>query len=107
MLPQGTLTSQEGGSGQNSYEQTCDIIAQLSRFPDQPKPGLQVFVRGYTSPDDGGQGAFYWEQSSTADDDGGVTTVQTVGVAQGRWLRLTGGGGGAQPAIAFRMIVGD
>lgn len=92
--PSGTLSSNEGGIGQNSYEQTCDVVAQLRGFPDQPKPGLQVYVRGTTSPGDGGQGVFFWNQSSTNPDDG-VNYIQTSNVAQGRWQRLTDAAVGA------------
>jgi hypothetical protein len=49
--------------------------------------GVQVFVRGYTAPIDGGQGAFFWSPTATGDDNGD-TIIQPAGVTTGRWLRI-------------------
>src|SRR5664279_1988228 len=88
--PQLTQYVQGQGSvsadGLNSFEQTCDTYAQLAAFTGLP--GMQVYMRGITAPNDGGQGAFFWSYTSTATDDGGVTAISPLGsVAAGRWLR--------------------
>ena len=71
----------------NTFEQTCDTYAQLAAFTGLS--GMQVYMRGFVAAGDGGQGPFYWNATSTAADDGGVTTISPVGsVASGRWLRL-------------------
>lgn len=58
--------------------------------------GMTIWLNGLASAGDGGQGCFYYNTSSTATDDGGVTTIQPQGVLTGRWLRLSGVGTGIQ-----------
>lgn len=73
----------------NTYEQTCDTVAQLRAFVGIT--GLQVFVRAYAAFGDGGAGPFVWNAAATAADDGGVTTIAPVGYSAstpGRWLRI-------------------
>jgi hypothetical protein len=71
----------------NTFEQTCGTYAQLASFTGLP--GMQVYMRGFTTPADGGQGAFYWNATSTATDDAGVTAISPVGnTAAGRWIRI-------------------
>lgn len=70
----------------NTFEQTCDSIAQLRTFIGLP--GIQVFVRGTATVNDGGGGPFFWSATSTAADNGS-TVVRPVGVVVGAWLRLT------------------
>jgi len=70
----------------NTYGQTCDTVAQLRGFIGAP--GVQVFVRGYTAPNDGGQGQFYWNATSTGPDNG-FTIIVPTGSAQGAWIRLS------------------
>lgn len=72
----------------NGVNQTCDTPADLRVFTGIT--GMQVYMRGYVSPGDGGQGDFYWNSASTAADDGGVTTIAPAGSTQGRWIRLPG-----------------
>lgn len=51
---------------------------------------LIIMLEGGASVGDGQGGAFYWSASSTAADDGGVTTIKPTGAgASGRYLRLT------------------
>jgi len=47
---------------------------------------MTVYMQGYTSPNDGGQGMFYWS-TTTGTDDGGVTTIVPNGSTSGCWLR--------------------
>ncbi|HLZ86006.1 MAG TPA: hypothetical protein VKQ52_02145, partial [Puia sp.] len=53
-------------------------------------PGNEsVFVQGYATVDDGGQGFFAWDAASgQADNDG---TVIQVGSTSGRWMRIYSG----------------
>lgn len=70
----------------NTYLQGCVNVAQLRTFPGAQ--GMTIYLQGYASPSDGGQGNFYWNTTSTAADDNGVTTVAPSSVPTGRWLRL-------------------
>jgi hypothetical protein len=49
---------------------------------------MQIALEGTSVPGDGGQGTFYWNATSSATDDNGVTTVAPTGVTSGRWIRL-------------------
>ena len=69
----------------NTYEQTCDTIAQLRGFVGAD--GVQVFVRGLTAPNDGGAGDFYWDDSASGPDNG-VSIIVPTGSALGAWIRL-------------------
>lgn len=72
----------------NTFEQTCNIPSDLRSFIGVS--GVQVYMRGYSSPGDGGQGNFYWNALGTAADDNGVTTIAPYGSILGVWTRLTG-----------------
>jgi hypothetical protein len=73
----------------DTFEQTCDTVAELRGLTGVP--GLQVFVRGYNTPGDGGQGPFYWNPTSTAADNNGASVIQPTGsLGAGRWIRLGG-----------------
>jgi hypothetical protein len=74
------------GDGLNTFEQTANTMADLRGFVGID--GVQVFVRGTAAPNDGGQGAFYWNSNGTAPDDNGVTTVVPYGSGSGEWTRL-------------------
>lgn len=56
-------------------------------------------LAGNTSPGDRGVGMFVWDDTSTAADDEGATTLEVYGVANGRWRR-------AQLPGAPRLITG-
>lgn len=72
----------------NTFEQTCDSIAQLSGFIGLP--GIQVYVRGTVTPNDGGQGAFFWSATSPGPGNG-TTIIVPTGAAIGAWIRLANG----------------
>jgi hypothetical protein len=46
-----------------------------------------AIASGFWAANDGGGGIFYWDATSTASDDGGLT-IQKTGLATGRWRRL-------------------
>lgn len=68
----------------NTYQQTCDTIADLRDFIGAP--GVQVLARGLVTAGDGGAGLFYWVEGGTAADDG-LTVIVPDG-ATGLWLRF-------------------
>ncbi|MGX5817686.1 hypothetical protein ACWKWU_05790 [Chitinophaga lutea] len=63
---------------------TKNTIAELKTYTGVT-PNELVTVLGYISPADGGGGDFYWNDSSTAAEDGG--TIFTTGQPTGRWIR--------------------
>jgi uncharacterized protein YjbI with pentapeptide repeats len=65
--------------------------------------GDQASVAGYYVPGDGGGGVFYWNSTSTAADDGGMTILPTGHVGAGRWKRIYN----AQINVKFFGAVGD
>jgi len=71
--------------GLNTFAQTCDTASQLQAFVGTQ--GMQVFLRGLSAINDGGQGAFYWNANSSAND--GVNNIQPFGAAAGTWTRIT------------------
>lgn len=104
-----TLTVQIQGQGSvtadqlNTYEQTCNNIADLRAFIGAP--GVQVYMRGDVTPGDGGEGEFYWDATSTSPDDNGVTHIVPAGVSVGGWVRL-GSSSGADALGAYLVVNG-
>lgn len=72
--------------GLNTFEQTCDTLADLRAFSGVS--GLQVAVRGASSAGDGGGGVYYWELGSGFVDNGS-TVIVPYGVPAGAWLLLS------------------
>lgn len=69
----------------NTLVQGGGTLATLRGFT-----GIQymtVYMIGYVSPNDGGEGNFYWN-TVTGTDDGGVTTIVPNGSTSGCWSRL-------------------
>ncbi len=97
MIPQLNVAVQGQGvitaDNYNTYNQTCDNAAQLRGFVGIA--GIQVYIRGYVTSGDGGQGNFYWNASGTIPDDGGITTIVPNGGNPGEWTRLDSAGGAA------------
>lgn len=78
---QGTVS----GDQLNTFMQTCDNVAQLRAFIGST--GLEVSVRGISTPGDGGAGDFYWNATATGTDNNYSFIVPQGGVA-GAWVRL-------------------
>lgn len=78
--------NQVSGDGLNTFEQTCNNVVDLRAFVGTE--GLQVYMRGYVTPGDDGQGVFYWNAAGTGPDDDGVTNIVPNGAAVGCWTRL-------------------
>ncbi len=70
----------------NTFLQGCDTLAELQAFVGAP--GLQVYLRGYFAPGDGGQGAFYWNTTATGPGNN-TTIVVPYAAAIGAWVRLS------------------
>lgn len=77
------------GDNANTFVQGGAVANQLRAFPGLTN--MTLWMIGTTDPNDGGQGMFYWSASSTAADDGGITTLAPHGYITGRWLRQSGG----------------
>jgi hypothetical protein len=70
----------------NTLVQWCPNVSTLRTFVGSGT--MSIYLEGTTTPNDGGQGQFYWNSTGTATDDNGVTTVVPNGIAQGCWTRL-------------------
>lgn len=71
----------------NTYVQACTNVATLRGFIGLTN--MQVYMAGYVTTGDGGEGQFIYSASSTAEDDGGVTAIKPVDAGStGRWIRI-------------------
>lgn len=77
------------GDNLNSFEQTCDTFAQIRAIVGVS--GMQIFTRGRTATADGFQGIFFWDATSTADDDNIDVIKPTGAPTAGRWIRISFG----------------
>ena len=71
----------------NTFVQTVVSIAALRGFTAYSN--MVCIVQGSVSPNDGGQGTYYYNSASTATDNG-TTIIVPTGSTQGAWIRLTG-----------------
>lgn len=69
----------------NTFVQSCDNVAQLRAITGVS--GMQIYARGTTVPNDGGQANFYWAETATAPDNG-VTIIAPTDSTVGRWISL-------------------
>lgn len=82
--------SQVSGDNLNSFSQWSVTYAQLKAFTPNPAvANLLVYMEGYSSAGDGGQGFFYWS-TTTGTDDSGLTTIVPTGSTSGCWIRIPG-----------------
>jgi len=68
----------------NAYEISCYNVGVLRTVVGQT--GMSVFLQGTNTPNDGGQGNFYWDYTSTATDNN-FSVIRPYGVIYGAWLR--------------------
>jgi hypothetical protein len=80
---QGTTLPAAGSSGTSTLTTFATDLS--TTIPTAAQEA--IFVSGYTSAYDGGQGYFVWAPLSTATPDGG-TVFQVTGIAVGRWMRV-------------------
>lgn len=69
---------------------TTDTIASLTAI-SSPAANQLVYVRGYYTPGDGGEGVFRWHSTSSATEDTG-TVIGPLAGGQGRWIRMFANG---------------
>ena len=69
----------------NAYAFSCYNIGVLRSIVGQT--GMTAYLQGVTVPNDGGQGAFYWNYASTAPDDN-YNVIVPYGVVYGAWIRV-------------------
>lgn len=94
------LASPVSGSGADlvaNAMRSYDLIATV-RAANVPSLAagqtLIIDIEGGSTVNDGSGGLFYWNASSTAADDGGVSTIKpTAAGASGRYIRLVAGSG--------------
>jgi hypothetical protein len=70
----------------NTFPQICVNYAQMRTFSGLSN--MVVLALGTTSPDDGGQGYFYWNSTSVATDNNS-TVIVPFGNTVGAWLLLS------------------
>lgn len=91
MVP--SLTSFVGGTTvitqdiANTFDQGCDNFAQLRAFA--PQGPLQVYARGQSAPNDGGQGTFWWNGGLSNPVDDNFTVIVPSGSSAGAWVRIS------------------
>ena len=78
--------NQVSGDQLNTFQQWCVNAAQLRTLTGLSN--MMVYMQGFSTALDGGQGLFYWNAASTAADDGGLTTVVPNGSSSGAWNRI-------------------
>lgn len=82
--------NQVSGDAFNTFTQWCVNVAQLRGLVGLSN--IMVYIEGFTTAGDGGQGPFYWNSGGTSPDDNGITTVIPNGAANGCWSRLGAAG---------------
>lgn len=81
------LAFEIGAIGAGVVNTVVGAAGTLSLQRIVPIGASAVTVHGYTTPGDGGGGAFYWDGFNVAADDGG-TIIRPVGVIVGAWVRI-------------------
>jgi hypothetical protein len=76
-----------GADAYNTFVQVVSSYAQLRTFTGLAN--MVVCALGTNTPNDGGQGHFYYNATSTATDNNS-TVIVPYGSVAGAWLRLTG-----------------
>ncbi|MDE2096647.1 MAG: hypothetical protein KGL39_05315 [Patescibacteria group bacterium] len=80
----GTVTA----DNYNTYVQVVYNYAALRTFTGLSN--MVVCALGTVAPNDGGQGHFYFNSTSTSSDNNSTIIVPYSAAGQGAWLRLTG-----------------
>jgi hypothetical protein len=89
----------------NSFIQTCSNVSDARGFIGVS--GMLMYLNGYISAGDGGQGMFFWNAGGSAADDGGLTTIVPTGAASGIWSRIgTVAAAHASSSTAYQPSVG-
>ncbi|MBD2866837.1 hypothetical protein [Paenibacillus oceani] len=76
---------QESVYGSHKNDACTDSIAELRKMDGSSCK--TVLVRGYYAANDGGGGLFYWDNGSTAPENGGTVIIPIGKRERGRWMR--------------------
>lgn len=85
--------------GLNTYLQACATVAQMRTITGVGT--MMLYLEGFVAPNDGGQGAFYWNATAIGPDDG-ANVIMPLGALVGAWIRLSSGTVG--PIVVTRAI---
>jgi hypothetical protein len=85
---------------------TVDTIAALKALP-APSVATTVYVVGYASAGDGGEGWFNYNTASSASDNGGTVIIPNSAPGTGRWLRQRVGDNGNRINVKWFGAKGD
>jgi hypothetical protein len=77
------------GDQLNTFTQWITNVAALRSFIGTAS--MSIFLEGFDTINDGGEGQFYWNAEGTGPDDDGVTNVVPYGASIGCWTRFSSG----------------
>jgi hypothetical protein len=104
----GTACLQENASGVPSFG-SCAFTSVLTiaalKAQTVPANNTAIYVQGYTTSGDGGEGWFVYNSSSASADNGGTIIAPTVG--SGRYLRSINATNGQQINVKWFGVKGD
>lgn len=86
LYTQGTGAPPITADNLNSFIQVSPTLSNTRSFSGVQNQG--VYLQGYSSANDGGQGNFVWVLG-TGTDDGGITTIVPTGNTSGYWSRIS------------------
>jgi hypothetical protein len=81
----------------NTMLQGCANFAAAAAFPGAV--GMSIYVWGFVTSGDGGQGVFVWNTGAGPSD--GIDVIQPTGVATGAWVRV----GGTAGVVTYSYLV--
>lgn len=82
--------------------QSASVIADLRK--QKGTPGATIQINGIASENDGAGGNYFWNDTSTATDDG-FSAIKVDNVTTGRWLRLRNSNSMSGTAT-FNVVIG-
>ena len=94
---QGTGSPPITADNLNTFQQIMPTLAGARGFSGVQNQG--IYLQGYVSANDGGQGNFVWI-IGTGTDDGGITTIVPTGNTSGYWSRI----GNSSPVYAPQTV---
>lgn len=87
---------QVNADGLNTFVSSCDTISDLQSFIGMV--GIQVYLRGLSAVNDGGQGMFFWNANGSSND--GINNIAPFGASLGCWTRLVNSANSVIPSTA-------
>jgi hypothetical protein len=83
-----TYTQGQGSVGADSLNSFLQVSTFAAAAGFIGLPGMVIYITGFTTPGDGGQGHFFWSSSSLGPSDG-VNVILPSGSLSGAWVRIT------------------